>query len=278
MMRIAAVTMVRNDEFYLKKWVEYYGSQLGKENLYIYFDGEDQLIPSFCEGAHAEIKPRMLGQVVKTEKLRLQFLSERAAELMQQGYDWVIGSDADEYLIVDPKTGMGLREYISQMKKRAVVSGFGVDVGQHLKKEGVVTADKPFLAQRKYAYLCSRYTKTSLISQPVRWGSGFHRVKGHNFHIDPNLYLFHFGSIDLKMIERRMTNNDLISTGRLRHIKKRARTIFVISSARILRWDRVVPFVRFIQSFVRPIYALNKPWNTLYKYVVEIPDRFSTIV
>ena len=42
MKRIAALTMVRNDDFYLEKWVEYYGGQLGKENLYIFFDGTDQ--------------------------------------------------------------------------------------------------------------------------------------------------------------------------------------------------------------------------------------------
>ena len=36
MKRIAALTMVRNDDFFLRKWVEYYGSELGKENLYIY--------------------------------------------------------------------------------------------------------------------------------------------------------------------------------------------------------------------------------------------------
>ena len=33
MKKIAALTMVRNDDFYLRKWVEYYGAQLGKENL-----------------------------------------------------------------------------------------------------------------------------------------------------------------------------------------------------------------------------------------------------
>ena len=41
MKRIAALTMVRNDDFYLEKWVDYYGRQLGKENLYIFFDGLD---------------------------------------------------------------------------------------------------------------------------------------------------------------------------------------------------------------------------------------------
>ena len=37
--KICAITMVRNDEFYLRKWVEYYGAQLGRDNLRIYFDG-----------------------------------------------------------------------------------------------------------------------------------------------------------------------------------------------------------------------------------------------
>ena len=31
--------MLRNDNFFLKKWVEYYGAQLGRENLRIFFYG-----------------------------------------------------------------------------------------------------------------------------------------------------------------------------------------------------------------------------------------------
>ena len=55
MKKIAAITMVRNDDFYLRKWVEYYSRELGgKEHLYIYFDGLDQEIAPFCEGTHAE--------------------------------------------------------------------------------------------------------------------------------------------------------------------------------------------------------------------------------
>jgi hypothetical protein len=43
MKKIAAITMARNDDFYLRKWVAYYGAQLGKENLYIFLDGLDQV-------------------------------------------------------------------------------------------------------------------------------------------------------------------------------------------------------------------------------------------
>jgi hypothetical protein len=278
MKKICVITMVRNDEFNLAKWVEYYGRELGKENLYIYFDGTDQTVPDFCEGCMTELRSRNPGMVVKSEKIRLGFLSEKAAELMAKGYDVVIGTDADEYLVVDPDLGMGLREYLSSIKIKDSVSGLGVDIGQNLNEEGVISGEIPYFQQRRYGYLCSRYTKPSVISSPVTWGSGFHRIKGHNFHIDPNLFLFHTGSIDLKMIEDRMSDNDLISTGRLKHIQKRAKTIYVVSKAKIREWDRTVKVVRWVQQHLRPVNSWNKPWNPVTKVVVRIPDRFVGIL
>ena len=98
MKKIAAITMVRNDDFYLKKWVEYYGRELGsKKNLYIYFDGVDQEIGDFCHGTNTFKVPKIGKKVVEAEKGRLQFLSWKAAELLSSGYDLVIGVDADEF-------------------------------------------------------------------------------------------------------------------------------------------------------------------------------------
>ena len=88
MKKIAAITMVRNDDFYLRKWVEYYSRELGgKEHLYIYFDGLDQEIAPFCEGTHAEKVEKIGTQVVSAEKGRLKHLSEKAAALLAGGYD-----------------------------------------------------------------------------------------------------------------------------------------------------------------------------------------------
>jgi hypothetical protein len=279
MKRICAITMVRNDEFYLRKWVEYYGTQLGCENLRIYFDGEDQRVPDFCNGVCTELKPRIPGMVVKAEKERLTFLSHQAARLMkEEKYDLVIGVDADEYLIVDPKLGKTLQEYLSEKEVDVCLSGLGIDVGQHLESEGVIDASKPFLNQRSYAYLCSRYTKPSIIAQPSMWGAGFHRVKGHNYNIDENLFLFHFGSIDLEMIKERMGNNDLVSTGRLGHIKKRAKTIYIVTNAKAREWDKTVKRMRHVQQWLRQPLAWNKPWNPITKVVVRIADRFKDLL
>ena len=279
MKRICAITMVRNDEFYLRKWVEYYSSQLGRENLRVYFDGEDQRVPDFCDGVCTELKPRIPGMVVKAEKERLTFLSHQAARLMkEEGYALVIGVDADEYLIVDPKLGKTLREYLCEKEVDVCLSGLGIDVGQHLEHEDIIDANKPFLNQRSYAYLCSRYTKPSIIAQPVMWGSGFHRVKGHNYHIDENLFLFHFGSIDLEMIKERMGNSDLVSTGRLGHIKKRAKTIYIVTGAKAREWDKTVKGMRHVQQWLRQPLAWNKPWNPITKVVVRIADRFKDLL
>ena len=68
MKRIAALTMARNDDFYLRKWVEYYGGQLGKGNLYIYLDGLDQVVGDFCEGTHTQAVEKIGNQLVAAEK------------------------------------------------------------------------------------------------------------------------------------------------------------------------------------------------------------------
>lgn len=278
MKKICAITMVRNDEFYLRRWVEYYGNQLGKENLRVYFDGEDQQVPNFCEGVYTELRPRVAGNVAKSDKGRINYLSSRAAMLFEQGYDLVIGTDVDEFLIVDPKLGQSLSEYLSNKKIKYCLSALGVDVGQHLDLEQPIDGSRPLLSQRSYAYLSSRYTKASILARPLQWGSGFHRVKGHNYHIAPELYLFHLGGFDYEMMKRQLNNSDLLATGWGKHLHRRAKTIRIVTQGKALQWDKTVRGMRLIQQWIRQFFAWNKPWNPSYKMVVRIPDRFKNVL
>ena len=72
--------------------MEYYGAQLGRENLYVFFDGMDQQIPPFCEGVHTEKLEKIGNNVVANDKGRVRFLSKKAAELFASGYELVIGT------------------------------------------------------------------------------------------------------------------------------------------------------------------------------------------
>ena len=276
MKKICAITMARNDEFFLNRWIEYYGKQLGEKNLYVYLDGEDQSMPQKAGKVNVRHCSRVAKSVVKAEKHRLGFLSEKAAELLQE-YDMVIGVDADEFLVVDPRCNKTLVEYLSDISVRTCVSGLGLDVGQNMNTEKQLDENELFLLQRNYALLSARYTKPSVISQPVRWGSGFHRVKGRNFKIDPNLYLLHFGSVDMEMIRQRFLDKDRMATGREKHIKKRARTIDIITKKNAKENESWLKVARIIQTCIRPVYALNKPSMGRWKLVVRIPERFKTI-
>lgn len=275
--KIGAITMARNDEFFLSRWIAYYGSRLGEENLYIYLDGEDQTMPKNKGNANIIHRERIPGQVIAAEKGRLGYLSQVAANLLKT-YDLIIGVDADEFLAVDPACGKSLHEYLSEISVPVSVSALGLDIGQNMNCESKLDRNQPFLKQRSYAFLSPRYTKPCVISKPVRWGSGFHRIKGHNFHIDKNLYLFHFGCVDYDMIMDRFQDKDRIATGRTRHLRKRLRAIDTITKGKTLDGNKWIPIARRIQSFLRPIYALNKPSMGGWKLVVKYPDRFKNIV
>lgn len=267
--RIAAVTMARNDEFFLNRWIKYYGGQIGSENLYIYLDGLDQKIPSGHANANIKKLPHRDEERQRGDKTRILLLSDLAKKLFADGYDIVIGCDCDEFLIVDPDTDMSLAEYLSKIKNRITVSGLGLDVGMDLKSEGILDARAPFLTQRKYAVLSTRYTKPVVLFRPRTWGSGFHSVKGTNFHIDKNLYLLHFGGVDLNMIKNKIGDRTA-SWGA--HLKKRARTIDIIT--RTKNKNRPMHVARMLQTILRPIYDLNKPAMLGIKLVTTIPARF----
>lgn len=283
--QVAALTMVRNDNFFLEKWVEYYGTRLGYANLYVYFDGLDQEIPAFCSGVNARCVERLAGNVAKGDRLRADFLSAEAAGLFEFGYDMVIGTDVDEFLVADPASGKDLVGFLSSIRASGVsISGLGVDVGQNLSCEKPLDGDcirngDTFLSMRSYALLSTRYSKSTVLLKPVEWGAGFHRTRKHNFHIVKDLYLFHFGCVDLARIEAKFSDRERVAEGWSRHFRKRIRTIDVISKARHLwTWNSAVRFARSVQNFVRPPYAWNKPAMFNMKIVVRIPGRFRETV
>lgn len=278
MKRIAAITMVMNDDFYLRKWVEYYGNQLGKENLYIYFDGLDQKIASFCEGTNTFLHEKIGNTRVSSDRGRINFLSEKASSLLVEGYDIVIGTDADEFVIVDPKLGKTLPEYLNEAKIDISLSALGLDFGQKLGEEGDIDENIPFINQRHYAQIGTRYTKPSILAKPCAWGSGFHRIKNKNFHIAKDLYLFHFGYFDKGRLEARFSDKDRVRQGWEKHMQKRSRTIRFATELPARDFDKWTKIARLIQTFVRPPYAWNKPAMFELKIVVRIPDRFNGIV
>ena len=268
--RIAAITMARNDEFFLGRWIKYYGEQIGLENLYIYLDGTDQVIPKNAGVAHIKKLPHRDMSRAAGDKYRIGLMNDLARELLKK-YDIVIGCDCDEFLIVDPKTNKSLAEYLSEIKIKNTVSGLGLDVGQNMNSEPALDANMPILTNREYALLSTRYTKPVVKTVPLDWGSGFHSISGHNFHIDKNLYLLHFGAVDMKML---MCKAAARGADWLAHLRRRGNGTINAVTTLPAHDEKWLSRARTLQKFARPIYALDKPGMFGIKRVVKIPARF----
>ncbi|MBO8407612.1 MAG: glycosyltransferase family 2 protein, partial [Proteobacteria bacterium] len=91
------------------------------------------------------------------------------------------------------------------------------------------------------------------------------------FHIDKNLYLLHFGAVDMKMLEQKAAAR---GADWLAHLHRRGNgTINAVTTlpAHDEKWLRRA---RILQTIARPIYALDKPGMLGIKRVVKIPSRF----
>lgn len=268
--KIAAITMARDDDFFLSRWIAYYGKQLGTKNLYILLDGSDQKKPVNAGNAHIEKLPHINMSRAAGDKYRIGKLTELAHKLLKT-YDIVIGCDSDEFLIVDPDTKKTLAEYLSELRIKTTVSGLGLDVGQHLKHELPLDTNMALLEQRGFALLSTRYTKPVVINKPVRWGSGFHSVKNHSFHIDPNLYLLHFGAVDMNMLIQKAEKR---GADWVNHLRRRGNGTINSVTNKTPKHERYMHIARIMQRIFRPIYAFDKPGMLGLKRVIKIPQRF----
>ena len=275
--RIAAISIVRNDDFFIPKWISYYGGMLGKKNLFLIMDGHDQGRPAGTKGLNLIRLPRIDQTRVSGDRDRSRLVSHLARALFHR-YDIVIAHDIDEFLVLDPDTGQTLPEYLTEKSTHLSLSGLGLDVGQHLELEGPIDPSRPFLDQRSYAHVSARYTKSVVANRPLTWGSGFHRVKGHNFHIDPNLYVFHFGVVDYNRYKEKRADQSLLNEGWKGHLKRRHGLFDLILNSEALEGDGFFRTARRRQSLYRPLHAWNKPGKLKEKPVIKIPERFRTII
>lgn len=274
---ICVISMVRNDDFFTPKWIDYYGSQFGLKNLYLVIDGYDQKLPEKHESINIIQKPHVKLSRSRGDKYRAGLISQIATDLFGR-YKIVIAHDIDEFLVVDPNCNLSLSEYLQQPINRASLSALGLDVGQHIEEELPVDTSKPFLQQRSYAHVSARYTKAVVATKPLRWGSGFHRVKGKNFRIDPNLFLFHFGMLDYEMCKKKISDQELNESGWTGHFNRRYKLFSLILNKKAVDGDSFFAKARRRQSLFRPFFAINKPGMLREKPIVKIPERFKDIV
>lgn len=199
----AAVTMVRGDHFFLRRWLDYYGAQFGRKHLYVISHGNDPETRRIAEGANVIAMP--YDATRSRVEMRRWFLLSNFTSGLLRYYQWVICGDVDEFVVVDPKVAPGLLPYLQAMTGRdapKVISPLGLEIIHNPALEpDPILDDTPILSRRRIFRLNANWSKPCIARVPLGFSIGGHSCTIDKRGVDPNLYLMHlrFVSHDLTL-------------------------------------------------------------------------------
>lgn len=202
----AVITMVRDDLFFLQRWIDYYSAIWGRNALYVVNHGGNAAVADIAQGCNLINIPDEFDE--KFDVYRWRLFNGLAAGLRQY-FDFVIVSDVDEFLVMDPKTGLGLDDFLGKRRGKVTITPVGLEVVHKPELEPDTIENGPLLGPRKYARFSSVYSKPCLFNHNVRLSRGGHYASDPTLKLFRNLYLFHMRYVDAKlyadMLERRQS-------------------------------------------------------------------------
>ena len=204
MERFAAVTMVYQDYWFLKQWLDYYGKQFGRENLYVLGHGDDPMHEEICQGANLIRVPRN-GMFPDFDEQRWRLLSDFSSTLKLH-YSAVICSDVDE-VVVAHRQPHNLADVLSNQGLPDYAGAVGFEVLGHDEFD----EDKPILEQARGFVFSSRYSKPCVLRKPGRFTPGAHGMY-HDWQHSNDLVLLHlqFANAALRHTRKKDVRDDVL--------------------------------------------------------------------
>ena len=185
---VAAITMVRDEQAMLPRWIAHYAAQCGgPQHLLVIDDNSTDGSTDDLACPVIRIPPLTKNHF---EPSRLSLLSKFAAGLLE-AYDAVLFADADEFLVADPAKYASLVDLVADRPDVPVLGAMGMNLVHHLGNEDALDPARPLLAQRRLAKFIPLMCKPAIKRVPAAWTAASHGVKGTPYRIDPDLYMFH---------------------------------------------------------------------------------------
>lgn len=189
-MKLCAITMVYRDYWALEQWYLHYSGMVGAQNLYVVAHGSDPRFGEICPGANIITIPRE--DLTGFDRVRGRMLNSFQNGLGEM-YDWVIRTDADELICVDPAHGPTVQDLLARQSVQAVFAlGFNV---VELPGDPALGEGSAFAA-RKHAVFSGHYSKAIAVQSSIslmRHGVQVRprRVEKFPFVMPEGLYLAH---------------------------------------------------------------------------------------
>ncbi|MBY4893068.1 hypothetical protein KUL25_09860 [Rhodobacteraceae bacterium N5(2021)] len=199
-----ALTHVRHEDFFLQKWIDYYGPIVGgRENLYVVIDGDDWEPKVDLTGITTEVLLDAPRRRIKNDRFMAKKMSSRANTLRKQ-YEFVIRGDVDEYVAIDPDSGLDWPDAMFELGDDGYIFALGCDMVQSPDETAPVDRTKPILGQRQAGFIADRYSKPFVISRWSNWAGGAHRLLNRDVKISNHFVLFHLALADETLAQERM--------------------------------------------------------------------------
>lgn len=174
-MKICAITMVYRDYWALSQWYAHYGRALGPENLYVVAHGVDPKLQELCPEANVFAIPRE--DLNRFDQIRGNWLNNLQNGLAQV-YDWVIRTDADELICLDPAQYESFEDLLSQQERGALFS-LGLNLFE-FPEDTPLQESEMALAHRPNAVFTGHYSKAWVVRNRIG-------LKRHGIQVRPKL-------------------------------------------------------------------------------------------
>jgi hypothetical protein len=196
-MKICALTMVYRDHWALSQWYMHYGTLLGAKNLYIIAHGRDDRIAEICPQATIITIER--DNLDRFDWSRGEVLNDYQVSLTEE-YDWVIRTDADELVCLDPAYYPTFESLFSKPWGPAIF-GLGLEVAEELG-DHPVPMNVPVLSKRSAAVFSGHYSKAWAVNSStrlVRHGMkvGKRQANRVDFSMPEGVYIAHLKYADI---------------------------------------------------------------------------------
>lgn len=289
---LGVVTMVYEDYFFLDRWYEYYSKQVGAKNLYVFSHGNDPRHKEIAKDANVMNLPRD-DTMFKFDRRRWRMLGNFVTGLLDF-YNWMIVSDVDEIVVVDPKAAVGIVDYIKLNYGDTKTAPLNIaplcfEIVHIPDEEPLPIEDGETILSRRRIFRPNRnYSKPCLVRGPVGFAPGGHRNTLGPRHLPSDMYLLHLKFFDWDTVISRgeekkkvvVDAGELGSNYNTSHSWSRTREAYesIISSTKLGKENIQLPRFRakmlkqkekFTDQFV---YGDAKS-NTLFR----IPERFSSV-
>lgn len=206
--KVAVVTMVRDDYFFLKKWVDYYGQLFGRENLYVINHGHEAKVSEIASGCNLIGIPGDPHRNFDVKRWRL--LNGLVAGLRSY-YSYVICGDVDEFVVLDPASGSNLAEFMFDLKDRQVLTPFGLEVVHRRSLETDPLKDV-ILGPRRHVQIAMHYSKPCVVGATAKLSRGGHYSTHDKLEMPQDLYLLHLKFCDFDLfVEAQNRRNAMVA-------------------------------------------------------------------